>query len=119
MSCFVFISTPTFDLNGSVRIKTMSGTELKTNSRRITRTATLDGGSVIVDGGFSDSDRTFRVAYWGMSEADEANLWAIFQDYPLVILSVSEGCFSAAIESMVAKDGEGNLTILFNERLSA
>lgn len=119
MAQAVFISTPTFDLNGTVKIKTMSGTELKSNSRRITRTATLDGGAVIVDGGYSDSDRTFRVVYWGMSETDEANLWAIFQDYPLVILSVAEGCFYAAIESMAARDGEGNLTILFNERLSA
>jgi hypothetical protein len=114
----VFISTPTFNINGAVCLKLADASELKTNARRISRTATLDGGALIVDGGFSDADRTFAVNYQDLSEADELALWEIFKDYPLVTMSTDEGCFSVAIETMRAKNGSGSLNIFFKERMS-
>ena len=37
------------------------GTTLRQAERRMTRTATLDGGAAITDGGFSDADRTLQI----------------------------------------------------------
>lgn len=115
----VFISTPTVDLNGAVRLKIAEDSEFKVNSRRVSRTSTLDGGACIVDGGFCDADRTFTVNYWDLSSDDEAKLWDIFQGYSLIGFSNEEGFFSAAMDTANLRSGSGSLTILYKERLSA
>jgi hypothetical protein len=112
------ISTPTFDLNGVVSLKISADSELKTNSRRVSRSATLDGGVVITDGGYSDGDRTFRVNYRDMSQEDEAKLWEIFKNYSQVIISNIEGCFSGVLEYVKCQNGSGTVSIMYKERLS-
>ena len=47
-----------------VVLEEKDGSQLDRYSRRISRTATLDGGSVVNDLGFSDTDRTVVVDAW-------------------------------------------------------
>ena len=75
----LFISTPTFDLNGSLALRLADGSDIKSGARRVSRNATLDGGAVITDGGYSDADRTLVIRYSEMTEADEIKLRDIFQ----------------------------------------
>ena len=57
------ITAPTYDLDGVLVVETqrLSTSTYKGLTRRSTRTATLDGSSVLNDLGFSDSDRTVVV----------------------------------------------------------
>jgi hypothetical protein len=115
----LFISTPTYNIAGTVCLKYDSDSELKTNTRRVSRSATLDGGVVFTDGGYVDGDRKFTVNYKNASEAEELALWEIFKDYSQVILSTPEGCFTGVLETVRCQNGIGSVSILYKERLSA
>jgi hypothetical protein len=116
---YIFLATPTFDLNGHVALKQTGETELRSNTRRVSRTATLDGGALFSDGGYSDADRSISVTYLDLSETDEAALWSIFESYPLILLSAREGCFYGAISNLKAIDGSGSFTFLVKEKKSS
>jgi hypothetical protein len=79
-------------------------TQLRGNARRVTRTKTLDGGVVIVDGGICDGDRTLKIAATATA-ALWTSLWAVFQGAALVTITTEEACFLAKVED-IAEDGE-------------
>ena len=91
------------------------GTDFMNAARRVGRTATLDGGCLITDSGFSHSDRTFKVRA-SVDEATEINLWDWFQTYALLNIATREGVFVGAIESCTIKKGALDMSILVKEK---
>lgn len=73
------------------------------NTRRLSRSATLDGGCVITDGGLADSDRTLSFSASGVTPEDAARLWAFFKAGGLVNLATIEGFFSGYVSSVTIK----------------
>lgn len=100
-----------FDPAGSVIIDALPSSSLNTSTRRITRTATLDGNAVIIDNGFTASDSTPRVNAY-LSAAQEATVLRLCQLYPEVVCSTPFGCYLGVIDD-VRRDTAGITAIQF------
>jgi hypothetical protein len=110
------ISSITADPNGDVLIEPNANTKMKANSRRVSRTKTLDGGVVITDSGYTDGDRTLEI-HSNVTRVLWDKIWAIFKSYTLVYVATEDGFYSAAIEAARYEENEAVLTILVKERL--
>jgi len=114
----ISITTPTFDLQGQVIINETANSDLKKNNKRISRTATLDGGCSITDQGFSNADRTLTINESSLDKERADCIWRIFTIYSLVRVSLRDGCFLGAIEKVSLNEGNLNMKILIKERLN-
>lgn len=95
----VVVSAPVYDVLGSLRFTRLdSSTELDNGQRRVTRTATLDGGATVFDGGFSHADRVLTVAVSPFSEAQLTQVKRLFQTYPTLTVTCREGGYQCAPE---------------------
>ena len=116
------ISTQTYDLNGT-RIFPQADIETdasnRTLSRRVTRTATLDGGSVLSDSGAAHGDREILVVEPRAEE--DAVAWAAYmvENYDLVTVTMRDGAFSGCPETFRVNAGALEINILVKEKLSA
>jgi hypothetical protein len=94
------ISTITFDLDGAfIFCNIHEDIKNRAAARRISRTATLDGGAVITDGGYSDGDRTITIKQKNCAKEDVDFAKYIIENYALVVLTTEDGVFTAAPES--------------------
>lgn len=87
----------------------------RTVQRRLTRTATLDGGAVIADGGFSDADRTFTLVIRDLSRADGDTLAAIAL-FPTVLVAVDHGLYLARVNGYAFNGNVSSSITLWIER---
>lgn len=101
-----------------VTIRESPDTEYGDYSPRVTRTATLDGGVVINNSGFSHGDRTLLIRAQNLPISDESDLKAIVESPAIAYVSCREGYFSGAIESMSTKNGILELSFLVKEKLA-
>ena len=112
------LASRTYDLDGAVMIAPIPGdTDIREQSRRTTRTKTLDGGCIITDGGVAAGDRTFTVAI----PSDRA-MWvvlsALFSASQWVTVSTDEACYLAKIERLKDQGDQISLSILIKEDLT-
>jgi len=114
----IALSTPTFDLSGSVILQESPGSALSEVSRRNNRIATLNGGSVLNDAGYSASDRTFRVIWRVRNKAELASVQRLVKLYAIITVATVDGVFNAAPERVDVRDGDGQLTLLIMEELT-
>lgn len=113
------ISTPTFDSEGSILLRNIEqDNDLMERSRRVTRTATIDGGAEIEDMGMSHADRTFTIRARGLSKADFDKLALILESYPLINITTDEGAFKGAPEHISYGNDITNLRILIKQKIS-
>lgn len=113
------LTTPVFDLDGAILINETHNQSAPTLSRRLSRTATLDGGSEITDLGFSDGDRTFIFETVSLSKNDGEQLEYLLQTYPLLILSHESGCYLGALDNLDLASYPQKMTFLVKEKLSS
>ena len=73
-------------------------------SRRVSRSATLDGGSIIVDNGYSPSDATFTFSIRDISNVTRLSILTMIKRHSAVSVSVGENIFSGVVESVADKD---------------
>jgi len=78
---------------------------------RLTRTPTLDGGTIIDHRGFSDGDRAFKISAV-IDETTANNLWYIHRNETLVNISCREGFFTGAISEMTCDNGKLEMVFL-------
>ena len=114
---YISITTPTYDPQGNVLFSyDRVGSSTKEMTRRVTRTAALDGTVDITDSGFSHGDRTLTIsAELSKSKADR--LEYVFCTYSEVYVSFEDGVFSACLTSFNNVYGRVSLTIYLNEKL--
>jgi len=113
----ISIATITQNTSGNIDFDELPKTTLYDASARVTRTATLDGGSSIVHSGFSDSDRTFSI-YAIVTEVQAKILKSIHETETLINLSCVEGYFSGMIKKLKVDDTEMYIQFLIKEKLS-
>jgi hypothetical protein len=115
------ISTETYNLAGArVFQNTDRSTDIsnRNGERRVSRTATLDGGCVITDMGYSDGDRRVRI------EEPQASVEAvdfaryIVENYNSVVITMDDGAYQAAPESYAVKKGVLAITMLVKIKLT-
>jgi hypothetical protein len=107
------------DTRGHVQVMATSTSSLGgPKARRINRTATLDGSAVVNDFGHSYADRTFDVRWPPMDRVADDLLSRMVTLYGMVIVSMPEGCFLAALESYEPGKNESSLRLLVIESLT-
>lgn len=84
---------------------------------RISRTATLDGGSSISLYGYSDSDRTMNIIALDVPEVDVLALKNIVRASALVFLAVPEGLFEGAISRLQNYFSRVEFTFLIKSKI--
>ena len=111
------LSSILVDTVGSVVFQELPKSKLNDSSRRISRTKTLDGGCIIVDGGFSESDRTFDI----LTEYNEDKyniIQHLHEDKTLINVIINKNFYTGSI-SFFKDTGEIiQITILTKEKLN-
>lgn len=100
-----------FDPVGVISLEALLGSDLSASTRRVTRTATLDGNAVIIDNGYTSADSTLAIEA-ALTEADARRLHHLMQTYPEIIASTPDGCYLGVIES-VRQGRDGCIAISF------
>ena len=103
---------------GGFVILDMNTTPPRDGSRRLSRTATLDGGAVIIDGGVTDADRSFDFTAIQALEDTLKTLWAMFQAEDLVHLSCPEGVFSGYLQRVKITASGVNISFMVYGKLT-
>ena len=94
------ITTPTFDLDGFLMLRLRPESSFENLSRRVSSVKTLDGGTEIIDSGFSDSDTIFSIAVDTISITGITNLKRMMQTYPILHFATKQGSFSGVISDL-------------------
>ena len=109
------IANPVADSTiGAVVFKYSAESEVYISQPRVKRTATLDGGAVFDHQGYSVADRTVDIRA-KVTEAEAANIWALFEDATYMILHTAAGSFYGAISDLRIDRGDMRLTFLVKE----
>ena len=115
----VGIATLTYDPDGAKVIDQVPSTELKNNAggRRMSKTATLDGGSTVYDTGYSASDRKYIVR--ARDDDGELATWAerIVKNYSTIMLSTRNGLFYGVPADWWVDGGYINIKISITEEI--
>jgi len=107
----ITLESTVFDPVGVISLEALPGSDLSASTRRVTRTATLDGNAVIIDNGYTSADSTLTVEA-ALTEADARRLHHLMQIYPEIIASTPDGCYLGVIDS-VRQGRDGSIAISF------
>lgn len=112
------LSADVFDPLGYLALDVKADSEIGTLSRRVTRTATLDGGAEIEDNGYSAADATYTITVRLPSPGYEAAIMRLVQLYPLLILSTRYGVFRGVVDYFRPAGATASLRFLVSQKLS-
>jgi hypothetical protein len=112
----IFLSSITFDLEGTADIDALANSDAGTMTRRTNRVATLDGGVAVNDFGYTDADRDLTVRMRLTEELDNT-LRYIVRNHGQIHVSTSEGFFKA-IPSYSARGAVGTISLSITEQLA-
>ena len=105
----ISICAPTFDINGQI-ISHAGAAILQTASRRAKRVATLDGGAVLVDGGFSTGDLTYQCRLPDTDGVHHLALTSLIANHSTAILATSRGSYSVLLSALTFDKGTTVIT---------
>lgn len=114
----VTISTVEFDPLGVVELDAEQDSEFGEARRRVNRIATLDGGVVFNDQGYTEADKTIRLTFRIESKAQDTALARLLRLYQMIQVALPTGVFLAAPEVYTASEGQGTLSLLVKQKLS-
>lgn len=114
----IAISAPVFDITGAMVFKDAGDSEFDTVSRRVSRTATLDGGAYVSDAGYSDADITLVFKVKQLTSADVINLRRMFSSYNTLVATTPRAAYSVAPTGFTYRSGVGTLTLYVREKIS-
>jgi hypothetical protein len=80
--------------------------------RRVSRTATLDGGVAVTDSGFTHADRTLTIGLQGQTQATVDQLRSLCALHSAVIVMLSDGAYRAVPESVSVSGNRAVMTVL-------
>lgn len=115
----ISISTTVFDMIGNLIIKNETPSfDMRTLSRRINRSKTLDGGVVLQDSGFAHGDRTFNIKVVAAKKDYAERMFYLTSNYAELLFVNSEGVFEGNIENYSFLKGNLNFTFLVIQKLT-
>lgn len=114
----VVLSTLEFDPLAPVELDALPDSDLAGLQRRVNRVATLDGGAVFNDFGFSHADRTITLVFKPADAAQVENVQRLLRIYPKITVSVPDGLYLAAPETLQRSADEMRFTLLVSSKLS-
>jgi hypothetical protein len=107
----ITLESTVFDPVVVISLEALPGSDLSASTRRVTRTATLDGQAVIIDNGYTSADSTLAIEA-ALTKAEAQRLHHLMQIYPEIIASTPDGCYLGVMDS-VRQGGDGRLAISF------
>lgn len=113
------LSSTVFDFSGFIELQLLPEYTDGEVRRRVNRVATLDGGAVTNDGGFSDADRTLELRWRPGTAESEAAVERMVRTYGSIVVSTRSGVFLAAPEAYIPRAAESTLRLLVLSKLSA
>lgn len=113
----VALSTVDWDPDGHITIDATPDTTEGAARRRITRSATLDGGAVFNDFGFADADRTITIK-WEPNRAIDDAVERMVELHGRIVVSVGKGVYLAAPELYQPGTDQSSLRLLVAAKLS-
>lgn len=113
----VIITTVNYDPLGFVILHANSDSKPETFTRRLTRTATLDGKSSISDMGYTASDATIELAVTDITQTAIDRLEYLVQTYPLVNLSINNSVYEGALSRVNTSKIPIKIDFLVKQRL--
>lgn len=114
----VTLSSLTFDLSGFITLDVNPSSLVGTVQRRNNRIATLDGGAVLNDFGFSEADRTITLEWSIKDKATEDLVLRFVKLYSKVRLSMPEGLFLASVFSYTQNEDESSMVLEVLEKIT-
>lgn len=112
---FIGIATLVSDPLGGFLLPIDHGkSRLENKVRRVSRVATLDGGSAVLDSGYSDTDRTITAEIDTLTEQENLRLQYVFAMYSRVLLFLPDGAFMASPESINRATNRYSITFLIS-----
>lgn len=114
----VTICSELFDLDGIAILPSSTPVDVDA-ARRLSRTATLDGGCWISDQGPTPSDETVTVSVTAPSLALIASVRHIVATHATVVVTFPSGVYRAVIQRVQADASALRVTLLITARLSA
>ncbi len=112
------LTTLEFDPLGVVKLDVRPGSAFQERRRRVNRIATLDGGSVVNDFGYAESDKTLALAWTPTSRATEAAIDRLARLYGRLNVSIDGAMYLAAVEAYTPGTDESQLRLLVLEKLT-
>ena len=112
------LTTLEYDPLRAVKLHVLPGSALQERRRRVNRIATLDGGSVVNDFGYAESDKTLVLAWAPTSRATEAAVDRLAGLYGRLNVSIDGAVYLAAVESYTPGTDESQLRLLVLEKLT-
>lgn len=85
-----------FDPEGALLLPWRDGTDTGSLRRRMTRTATLDGGVSVVNRGFTDADRTLSIAMEGAEPALVDKVKRMLRLHGSITVMLNDGAYTGA-----------------------
>lgn len=116
----ISLCTTLFNLTGDVLLNASEESDFTFLSRRLTRTATLDGGAVIVDNGFTASDGTIKIIIDPSQNSIDiyAQVAGIIKQFGMVTVANADGLFLAAIETVTNAKTTLTINLLIKSQLA-
>jgi len=114
----ISICAELFDLGGDFLLDAdPADSDFSGIARRVSRTATLDGGCILVDNGYTASDAVFVIVLKSLDVATRARLNALVMTHSAILVSPGDGVYAGVVEKM---DDGGFLKIRFlvNQQIS-
>jgi hypothetical protein len=71
--------------------------DTRTRTRRMSRSATLDGDAIVNDGGYSEADRTLSLSLRNLTAAQATKIEQIAA-YPLCCLALDHGLYEGRVK---------------------
>lgn len=113
----ITLSVDTFDTNGFLILKAALGTKITRLTRRVSKTATLDGGSAVLDLGHSPSDQDYEILVDEITVVDLEKLKDLVRLYPSINMSTREGYFKGVITNFTADEVPLRFTFSVKEKV--
>ena len=96
-----------------------SSTNLRDTNRRLNRVATLDGGVVLDDAGYSDGDRSVTITIYAPTQAEQAALQGMIEGGGTQRLATHDGVFEGGIERLTQYAGSSiGIDFLVSSKIS-
>jgi hypothetical protein len=112
------VSATVSDPAGYVELDVIEESPGGITRRRISRIATLDGGVVVNDGGYSPGDRTIELAWVASSKTNDDAIERLIRLYNRVNVATRAGVFLAAPGDFTPGVEKSKLTLLVLDQLS-
>jgi hypothetical protein len=112
-----YLTPATFWFGAPPQLDIDPASDTRTRTRRMSRSATLDGDAVVNDGGYSEADRTMSLSLRHLT-LDQATSIEQIAAYPLCRLSLDHGLYEGLVKDhQLSSPTRARLTFWVSRRI--